>query len=293
MFTVFRRYKGKRTAFEVLTPEEASARGIYFVPWRLVREAGQWVLTDDNWVTVCVRLSDPYTEKHSAKRTRRQITVPFTRKFISKQPLRWLDYMKPSWIHQELKTTRAKTALSMYARLLVARDGKLTPEDWKMLGLMYRPDQKIPEATFKRLLKMEETKTMVGEELARVLNELGIDHAKVIQMYKEAFVTAQETGQAAAMRSVAKDLSEMLDMKPDKRKATAEFEVEIDLAKLAQEHHDVPDVQIPESTGSGKYLPSSTGTGDYVDGQEYVVTSTGESAQGVSSASEGGATTES
>jgi len=99
--------------------------------------------------------------------------------------------------------------VTVFVEMLVSKHGV----DWRRLGIVYRPDEAIPEATVRRLFKQERIRQMVQEELRKVLKEESVDEREVIRMYRRAFVKAEATDNPSAMRSVAKDLSEMLDMR--------------------------------------------------------------------------------
>jgi hypothetical protein len=96
---------------------------------------------------------------------------------------------KRRWIEAELRSSRAKRAIRAYVQMCI--DGKI---DWDVLGKLYRPNQKIPVATFKRLLKLKETKAMINEEFDRQLKLNGINIEKVLKEEKEILERTKEKG---------------------------------------------------------------------------------------------------
>ena len=64
--------------------------------------------------------------------------------------IRTMEENKRRWIKYELGKTKTKLVIKAYVRQLVS--GKI---EWEKLGMMYRPDQKQPVWTLKRLLKQD------------------------------------------------------------------------------------------------------------------------------------------
>lgn len=215
---LIRRFGGTPRKWAVYSKEEADEAGIEYVPWREAEE-GEWALTDDNYVCQVVRKTGPHRENGRGL-SRHNITLPFCRRWVGTQELLYSEYrrsgMRP-WLEDELKTERFKRALNLYARLLLEKGYPLSEADMHAVGMAYRADQKIPAASFQRIIRYEAAKQMLAKELESILAERGVTKESVISMYQQAFAEAEKTGNSATMRSVAKDLSEMLDMKPDKK----------------------------------------------------------------------------
>ncbi|MEM1126754.1 MAG: hypothetical protein AAGI71_08885 [Bacteroidota bacterium] len=180
----------------------------------------QWGITDDGYVAQCLGRK-AYTDRRG--RTRELITFSFGRVWVptSKQLL-----FKPfheagiyggtsprSWAEQEATKARTRRAVHVFV-LMVTTTGTI---DWGLLGRTYRPDQLTPEATVRRLFKQDRIQAMVHDELRRVLAGQGITEAEVIKMYRAAFGVAAQSQNASAMRAVARDLGQMLDMSPKQR----------------------------------------------------------------------------
>jgi hypothetical protein len=217
-----RRFGGRSKAWLVYTKEEADAKGIEYVHWSRAEE-GQWCITDDDFVTQLVRKAGPYREHRGSEEERYQVTFPFCRRWLGTQELRYEEYrvsdLRP-WLRDELSRDRFRRALRLYASLIITKGYPLSDADMHAVGIAYRPDQKIPAATFSRMMRYQESREMLTKEIENLLEERGINRGKVVDMFKEAFETARETGNSATMRSVAKDLSEMLDMKPEARRSS-------------------------------------------------------------------------
>ncbi len=208
-----RTIKKKKVVFVVYEPEEAAALHLTDTKRWAVAEAGEWCHTDDGYVCRVIRRNGPYTDKNG-KRARFEITLPFGRAWNSKKVLSYTSYVRKPWIEREVRRTRAKNLVSLYARLMVERKGELTDRDWDAIGAVYRPDQAIPIASAKRLLRNKEVQAMVSDEIARILGEAGVTPTYVLDLYKKAIDVAVEEGHSSTIRAVAKDLGNMLEMTP-------------------------------------------------------------------------------
>lgn len=81
-----------------------------------------------------------------------------------------------NWLIKELNKPRSKRLISAYIGMLI--NGEI---DYKKLGNIYRQDEKIPEATVKRLLKYKETQDMINQELQKALNNNNVTYDSVIK----------------------------------------------------------------------------------------------------------------
>ena len=77
------------------------------------------------------------------------------------------------WIVKELKKPRAKRLIKAYIAMM--QKGEV---DFNILGNIYRPTEKIPEASVKRLFRQKETQNMINEELQKALigNNVTMDY---------------------------------------------------------------------------------------------------------------------
>jgi hypothetical protein len=108
---------------------------------------------------------------------------------------------------------KTKLVIKTYARMLVT--GKI---EWEKLGQMYRPDQKIPVATFRRLLRQEETQKMVSEELEKLLSDEEITHQFAIRERKEILKMAKEKQDLTNYNRALDAFWDLLDLKPSEIK---------------------------------------------------------------------------
>lgn len=218
MRTVERTFRGTHREHCVYLPHEATEAGIEWIPWRQATEAGQWVISDDGWVAEVLDVMGPYSGNY-------QIILPYCRCFISEHQQISFEAMYESgnyttatpdnWVESELKRKRGERVVRTYASLLIAK-GRLEDKDYDVLGRIYRPDQAIPRATLKRLLKQKETKQMIREEIVKLLAEQDITPKTVVEMYNETYQQAREAGQHGVAKSVVDKFHDMLDMSPTK-----------------------------------------------------------------------------
>jgi len=117
------------------------------------------------------------------------------------------------WLKYELGKTKTKLVIKTYVRMLVT--GKI---EWEKLGQLYRPDQKIPVATFRRLLRQEETQRMVSEELEKLLSGEGITAQYAIKNRKIVLEKALEKGDLTNANRVLDSFDDKLDLKPNEKK---------------------------------------------------------------------------
>ena len=127
--------------------------------------------------------------------------------------IRTMKENKRRWIKYELGKTKTKLVIKAYVRQLVS--GKI---EWEKLGMMYRPDQKQPVWTLKRLLKQEETQRMINEEIDKLLSDEGITPKFVIEQRKELLKSAKEKGDLTNANRILDSFEDKLDMKPKETK---------------------------------------------------------------------------
>lgn len=250
--SLLRSFNGDNRVWHIFSEAEAKQRGIEYKPWRDCEE-GDWALTDDGYVCEVVKVMGPYRETSSRGYTRYQYTFPFTRQWKSAKPLNYSEYVKQGmrpWLAEELSRPRFRRALSLYCELIMEHGFPLSDRHMRAVGLSYRPDQQIPEASFKRVMKYNEAKAMMASELRALLSKNGFSPDRIVEMYSDAFEMARKTGNPAAMRSIAKDLADMSDMKPTASKEvnsmeSADFTLldDVEDAHVLTEH---PPLQIEE-----------------------------------------------
>ena len=144
--------------------------------------------------------------------------------------IRTMEENKRRWIKYELGKTKTKLVIKAYVRQLVS--GKI---EWEKLGMMYRPDQKQPVWTLKRLLKQEETQRMVNEEIDKLLSDEGITPKFVIQQRKGILEKAIEKNDLTNANRALDTFDDKLDMKPKETKFQQTTEISyVELLKQAE-----------------------------------------------------------
>jgi hypothetical protein len=204
---------GTRT-FRIYTKDEADELKIPYKPWREVG-VGDWALSDDGYVAECYVRKD--YEGHLGKvntflrlafgaywTTAESKCVYMERKVTG-------DYSstRPQpWGEREARRPIVKQIVKMYVAMWLRGKGI----DWKKLGLMYRKDQKLPDATARRLFRQPEIREMVNKELKKIFTENGVDEKYVLELYKGVVDKAVEKEQLQTILRVADTLADMLHM---------------------------------------------------------------------------------
>ncbi len=130
--------------------------------------------------------------------------------------------IKPrNWADKELGKTRTKNLITAYVEQLLSNK----PVDWDTLGNIYRPDQKTPAATVRRLLKQEVVKDMVDKKLKEVLVNKGVTEEFVLDTMLEAIEIAKNKLDAGNLLKAADNLQDLLEMKPSKKIVTDTLEI--------------------------------------------------------------------
>ena len=199
----------------VYTKNEALEQGIGFQPWKLAQTGG-YALSDDGLVAQVVKRYD-YPGKSSL------LVFPEHKVWASKYGKLLLGTPPPTWHATESKKGRGKRVAKIYAKMILS--GKI---DFNMLGNVYRPDQAIPAATVRRLIKSESMVTMIDEALNKELKEVGIDPKWVIEKLKAAVLMAEAKLDPNAMLRGTEQASKLLDMLPKESKHTAVLEYSVD-----------------------------------------------------------------
>jgi len=129
------------------------------------------------------------------------------------------------WKEQEAGTTRAKNTVTAYANMLLSGDRV----DFSKLGNIYRPDQKIPEATVRRFLKQKVAKRMVEEKLKNLLAGKSVNKEFAVDNLLRALHMAENKGDVNNFLKANDQIMDLLEMKPSKKITTDT--VQIDLTK--------------------------------------------------------------
>ena len=86
--------------------------------------------------------------------------------------------------------------------------------DYDQLGRIFRPDQQIPAATVRRLLKQPRIQEMIDEEMSRVLSRHGLTVEQVLEQLNDAVRLAKQEGDLRVLRDLVFKMAEMLGMVP-------------------------------------------------------------------------------
>ena len=213
----------------VYTKKEAGNKSIKYTYWKEVEE-GKHGISDDGYVGICLKRKK-YTDKKY--RTKEHVTMCFGVQWVTAsskllyEPNRDAGVyhsIKPThWAEKEARKTRTKNAVSAYVHQLVGGD----KVDYDLIGKIYRPDEKIPAATARRLLKQEEIKTMVDKKLKEILAEKGVNKDMVIDGYLESINVARVKQDPNNMMKGFDYLADYLGMKPDRRIITETMELDM------------------------------------------------------------------
>lgn len=208
---------GERT-HTIYTLEEAEKEGIEFASdWREARQDG-WARTTDGYVAQCIKRRDYQSRRGEARVVLRfsfcEAVLPYTReiRWEERRGTRNFGRKNVNWIQMEMSTKRFKRMVKAYVTMYL--NGKI---DFEMLGKLYRPDQKIPEATVKMLLRREEVKLKVTEELNAVLTGAGITDDALAKLWKDAADIATKSKDTRLMLALFAEMSEIRGWKDRKK----------------------------------------------------------------------------
>jgi hypothetical protein len=207
---------GKRT-FYVYTKEEAEERGIQYKPWT-EGVAGDWVLSDDEYVAECYSHKEyRMVSKKGKIRIDRFVRLAFGAYWVNKNTkceyglrrmTRDFNTTRPQpWGERVSRRKIVKHVVRIYAQMWL--NNKV---DLVKLGKIYRPKDKIPEASVKVLLRQPEIKEMISKELKKIFQDNGIDEKYVLELYKSVAGKAKEKENLSTILRVADTLADMLRM---------------------------------------------------------------------------------
>lgn len=229
MDTITRKLKGGERTFKIYTKDEADAEGIPYKHWTEA-EPGEMALSDDGWVAE-LWYAKTYATKSGGLRRALKLaygdywqvlgsnkTYPI--KYEDKRGTGLYSHSKPrSWDERELRSSRGKRLVRAYVAQWMT--GEL---DYKKLGEVYRKDQKIPEATVKRVLKSELFMQAIEDEIEKLMTGKGITKEYVLDIMKEAVEIAKEERDPDILLKAAKEFRVLLGMDPQKKVLTESME---------------------------------------------------------------------
>jgi|14_taG_2_1085336.scaffolds.fasta_scaffold37420_2 hypothetical protein len=232
MIKIKRKINHKTALYPIYTKEEADKKKLKYVYWKEC-DKGDWGITDDNYISECISRSD-YTDKNGNTRTFVKLSCgvgwcsSFSKiEFELNKAYNVYSKTNPAkdWKEQEAGTTRAKNTVTAYANMLLSGDRV----DFSKLGNIYRPDQKIPEATVRRFLKQKVAKRMVEEKLKNLLAGKSVNKEFAVDNLLRALHMAENKGDVNNFLKANDQIMDLLEMKPSKKITTDT--VQIDLTK--------------------------------------------------------------
>ena len=232
MVEIKRRINHKTAMYPIYTKDEADKKKLKYVYWKEC-DTGDWGLTDDGYVSECISRSD-YTDKNGNARTFIKLSCgvgwcsQFSKiEFELNRAYNVYSKTNPAkdWKEQEAGTTRAKNTVNAYANMLLSGD----KVDFSQLGNIYRPDQKIPEATVRRFLKQKVAKRMVEKKLKDLLTQKSVNKEFAVDNLLRALHMAEGKGDVNNFLKANDAIMDLLEMKPSKKVTTDT--VQIDLTK--------------------------------------------------------------
>ncbi len=228
MHVIKRKVNNILRSYQIHSQKEADDLGMEYVYWKDAQE-GDNALSDDGYVGVCLKKAI-YTDKK--KRTKINIKLSYGTNWVSKNSkINFLDnlsadcYTQSSpthWADKEAGKTRTKNVVNAYVEMLLSDK----PIDWDVLGNIYRPEQKTPAATVRRLMKQESIQKMVEEKTKDLLIKKGIDREYVIDLHQEVIARAREDGKPQLILQAADVFMDLLEMKPGKKVVTDSIEMD-------------------------------------------------------------------
>lgn len=229
MDNIKRRIGGKLRSFDIYSKDEADKKGFAYISWKYANE-GDYALSDDGYVGECLSRK-VYTDKKGRTKTFIKCAhgvqwVTNMGKFMYEpnKEAGIYSHVKPSrWEDKEARTTRAKNAVTAYVTDIV----KGEKPDWEMIGKIYRPDQKCPEATVRRLFKKQRIVDMVEKKLKEILIDKGISQELALDLQIEAIDMARKKGDISNLLKVSETFMDLLNMKPGKVVTTDTMEIDM------------------------------------------------------------------
>ena len=143
--------------------------------------------------------------------------------------IRDMEENKRRWIKYELGKFKTRLVIKTYVKMLMS--GKI---EWEKLGQMYRPDQKQPVWTLKRLLKQTETQNMITDELIAVMAGHEISQDTVIEGEKRILKKAEEKEDLTNALKVLTTWAGRVDLNPTDVKQTFSISSKVDYKAMLE-----------------------------------------------------------
>lgn len=214
MDKVKRNFRENPGVFTVYTKDEADKEDIKYKYWRKA-SAGDWALTDDNFVMELIR-AKTYTDEYGVSKQFMTFSAGCTWdspssdfEYLPRKKYKAWDVSKPqSWDEKEAKKNRTKRTAVVYAHQLLA--GKV---DLGMLGKLHNPGSKKPAYHMKQLLKTEGVRKLVSKEIDVILEDIGVTKQFAIEILMEAVEAARDSGRPGDLLKVAQELQTITGIK--------------------------------------------------------------------------------
>tara|TARA_B100000902_G_scaffold179639_1_gene172733 strand:- start:18 stop:800 length:783 start_codon:yes stop_codon:yes gene_type:complete len=230
-----RLYQRKKHKFHVYTKSEVDKDpDMGYCYWKDVESTSQWCLTDDDYVMECLSIKE-YTDKNGNIKTFIKLSGGVGWDTASSKIHYELNkaygiYAKTnpakSWEEQEIGSTRGKNTINAYANMML--NGNV---DFKKLANVYRPKDKIPEATVRRFLKNKRIKMEVEKKVKEILTEKSINKEFAVDNLIRALDMAEHKGDVGNFLKANDQIMDLLEMKPNKAITTDTVEM-IDTKKI-------------------------------------------------------------
>ena len=230
MIEIQRIYNRKKRSFKIYPKSEAKMKYIY---WKEA-DIGEWALTDDGYMCECLDRKT-YTDKNGGTKTYVKLSggvgwvAPSSKiQFEVNHAYNTYTKTKPekNWDDYEVTSTRGKNTISTYAQMML--NGGV---DMGKLAKVYRPDDKIPEATVRRFLKQKKVKMAIEKKVKEILSEKSINKEFAIDNLLVALDMAQHKGDVGNFLKANDMVMDLLEMKPNKLITTDSVEL-IDTTKI-------------------------------------------------------------
>lgn len=202
--------KRKDKTYNIYTKDEFTLPYSY---WKEAKE-GEYGISDDGYISICIKvgklgrttlLTYPYARALVSKK----VQLCFEKRFLNKA----YDITERTNAERESRRGNTKRFIQAYCIMFLA--GKI---DWHKLGIIFRPDDGIPEARAKRLIKNKWVKNMIEEELKKELIGRGIDKGFYLDRITEAIEIARSKKDASNMLRAAELIGEILKINTESSK---------------------------------------------------------------------------
>ena len=225
MITIRRKFNNEYSTHNILTQEECKKKDIQYVYWQNAKE-GDMALSDDGYVGECVSRKEYDKSKVFVKTI---YGVQWVRKdlqlnFLPNYEMGIYSLIKPlNWGERESKQQRTKNVVNAYIGQLMSP----YQVDWNILGNVYRPEQRRPDLSVKRLFKNKMVKGMIEDKLKEVMTEKGITRSFVLDKMLSAIEIAEGKQDVGNILKATDSFMDLLEMKPSKRVTTDTMQIDM------------------------------------------------------------------